>query len=64
MRITRFNKAVVSGVATLVNLLVATMADNAVDMTEKQHFITTIITVAVGVYAVWRVPNAKDTPDA
>lgn len=59
MKLTEFNKAIISGLATLLNVFVAVAADDVVDMTEKQHVVTTLVTVALGIYAVWRVPNAK-----
>lgn len=59
MKITRFNKAILSGVSTLANVLVAVAADDVVDMSEKQHVITTLVTVVFGVYVVWRVPNTE-----
>lgn len=64
VKITRFNKAIVSGVAMLLDAFVASMGDNVLDMNEKQHLITTLFTVGLGVWAVWRTPNAKDTPNA
>lgn len=57
MRPTKVNKAIVSGLAMLLDAAVVAMADDIIDMSEKQHFITSLITIAVGVYAVWRTPN-------
>lgn len=64
MRTTKFNKAIVSGIALILNTVVASMSDDTIDMTDKQHIITTVLTVALGVFVVWRTPNAKDTPPA
>lgn len=57
-------KAIVAGIAIIVNVLNAAFSDNVFDMTEKQQIVSTVITVAIGIYYVWRVPNAKDTNDA
>lgn len=68
-RVTRFNKAIVAGLALILDTLNAAMGDSVFDMNEKQHLVTTIISIGLGVWAVWRVPNAKtntpeDAPDA
>lgn len=61
MRITPFNKAIVSGIALIADTLVVGLGDNVLNMTEKQHNVTTVITVVLGIYSVWKVPNAKPT---
>jgi hypothetical protein len=63
VKISRFNKAIISGVSTVVNVLVAVAADDVVDMNEGTHIVTTVVTVALGIYAVWKVRNSKEVTD-
>lgn len=51
-------KSIVAGIALVLNVFVAAQADNVLDMSEKEHILTTTLSVILGVYAVWRVPNA------
>lgn len=60
MKITRFNKAIVTGIALILNTVVVAMGDDVVDMTERQHVITTVVTVVLSIAAVWRVPNTEE----
>lgn len=64
MKITRFNKAIVTGIALILNTVVVSMGDNVVDMTERQHVITTVVTVVLSIAAVWRIPNAKEADES
>lgn len=56
---TPVNKAIVTGIVLILNVFLAAFGDNVLDMNEKQQIGTTVMTVILGVYAVWRVPNKK-----
>lgn len=56
-------KAVMAGLALLLSTFNAAYGDNVFSMDEKQQFITTLFTVALGIWGVWRVPN-YDKDDA
>lgn len=56
---TPVNKAIVAGLGMIFSVLTATYADNMMDMNEEQHLVTTVVSVIVSVYTVWRVPNAN-----
>lgn len=59
MRITRFNKAIVGGIALIVNTLNGAIADDVIDMTEKQRILSTVMLVGFSIWTIYRVPNDK-----
>lgn len=63
MRMTK-TKAVVAAIALIVNALSAAFADDVFSGSEVAGLASTVVTSALGVWAVWRVPNKPATPPA
>lgn len=59
MRITAFNKAIVGALALLLTLVADAVADDVIDATEGQSLFINLVSIVVGVWGVWRVPNTK-----
>lgn len=53
----RTAKAVVAAVGTVVTVLTAALADDVFSASETAEFVSTLVTGAVTVFLVWRVPN-------
>lgn len=54
----RTAKAVAAAVGTVVTVLTGALADDVLDMSETGTLVATIVTAALTVYAVYKVPNA------
>lgn len=50
-------KAVAAALGLVVTALSAAFADDVLDVSETGQIVATVITGALSVYAVWRVPN-------
>lgn len=56
-------KAVVAAVGLVVNALSAAFADDVLNGSEIGGIVSTVVTSALAVYAVWRIPNKPaETP--
>lgn len=56
MRTTR-HKAVAAAVSSVLTVVTAALLDQAVSIPEWGEIAATLVVGALGVYAVWRVPN-------
>jgi len=56
-------KAVAAAVGTVATAVSAALADDLFGVDEIGHVVATVITAALAVYAVWRVPNIDPVPD-
>lgn len=54
----RIAKTVVAALGTVVTVLTGALADDVLDMSETGTLVSTIVTAALTVYAVYKVPNA------
>lgn len=50
-------KAVAAAVGTIVTVLTAALADDVLDISETSALVSAVVTGALTVYAVYRVPN-------
>jgi hypothetical protein len=57
MNLGRKAKAIVAGVTAVALVAGNALTDNVLDVSEAGQLVTAIFTAAVGIWAVWRVPN-------
>lgn len=55
----KYAKAVVAAVSSVASALTAALADNVLGTDEWGSIASTVVVAVLGVYAVWRVPNAE-----
>jgi hypothetical protein len=53
-------KAIAAAIGTFVTLLAGTFSDDIVDMNEWGNVGVGLVTLAMTVYAVWKVPYARN----
>lgn len=62
MRVANKWKAVAAAIGTVVTAVNAALADNLLGFDEVGTLVTAVVTAALTVYAVWRVPNRDEVP--
>lgn len=53
-------KTVVGAVGTVVTALNAALADNVLSLDETGHVVSVVLSAAVTIWGIWRVPNKPD----
>lgn len=54
-----YRKAILAGLALVIETLTASYADDVLDMNETTHVLTNVLVLILGVYSVWKVKNEQ-----